>query len=99
MGAVSVISIKLMKTGIIDALDIAAICRTAHAELMIGAMIESRIAIAAAAHLVAGLGGFSYIDLDTPMLLASDPFTGGYEQHGSRYDLAQVKSGIGVARK
>jgi len=99
MGAVSVISIKLMKTGIIDALDIAAICRTAHVELMIGAMIESRIAIAAAAHLVAGLGGFSYIDLDTPMLLASDPFTGGYEQHGSHYDLAQVTSGIGIARK
>ncbi len=49
---------------------------------MIGAMMESRLATSAAAHFVAGLGGFRYIDLDTPMLLADDPFTGGCEQRG-----------------
>ncbi|HEU5377121.1 MAG TPA: dipeptide epimerase [Ktedonobacteraceae bacterium] len=99
MGAVSTINIKLMKAGLVEALDIAALCRTMHAGLMVGAMIESRLAIAAAAHLVAGLGGFSFIDLDTPMLLAEDPFTGGYEQHGGVYDLSCVKCGLGIERR
>ena len=66
---------------------------------MIGAMIESRLATSAAAHFVAGLGGFRYIDLDTPMLLAEDPFTGGYEQRGGMYDVSSVKSGLGIERK
>ena len=48
---------------------------------------------------VAGLGGFRYIDLDTPMLLADDPFTGGYEQRGGIYDVSSVKSGLGIERK
>jgi L-Ala-D/L-Glu epimerase len=99
MGAVNMVNIKLMKAGIVEALDIAALCRSMHAGLMIGAMIESRLAIAASAHLAAGLGGFAFIDLDTPMLLAEDPFTGGYEQRGSVYDLSRVKSGLGIERK
>jgi L-Ala-D/L-Glu epimerase len=99
MEAANVINIKLMKCGIVEALDIAAVCRATHTQLMIGAMIESRLAISAAAHFVAGLGGFSYIDLDTPMLLAEDPFTGGYEQRGGIYDLAGVERGLGINRK
>src|SRR5256885_11128197 len=99
MGAVNVVNIKLMKAGILGALDIAALCHVNHIGLMIGAMIESRLAIAAAAHLAAGLGGFSFIDLDTPMLLTEDPFTGGYEQRGGIYDVSSVKSGLGIERK
>jgi L-Ala-D/L-Glu epimerase len=67
--------------------------------LLIGAMMESRLATSAAAHFVAGLGGFRYIDLDTPMLLADDPFTGGYEQSSGVYDISGVKSGLGIERK
>lgn len=99
MNAVSVVNIKLMKAGIVEALDIAALCRAHHIGLMIGAMIESRLAIAAAAHLAAGLGGFSFIDLDTPMLLAEDPFTGGYEQRGAFYDVSHVTGGLGIERR
>jgi len=99
MGAVNVVNIKLMKSGFVEALDIAAVCRARHTQLMIGAMMESRLAIAAAAHFVAGLGGFRFIDLDTPMLLAEDPFTGGYEQSGGVYDLSSVTSGLGIERK
>ncbi len=99
MGAVTMVNVKLMKAGIVEALDIAALCRATHTGLMIGAMIESRLAIAAAAHLAAGLGGFSFIDLDTPMLLADDPFTGGYMQRGGVYDLSGVERGLGVERK
>src|SRR2546421_11488115 len=99
MGAVNVVNIKLMKTGIVAALDIAAICRATHTPLMIGAMMESRLAISAAAHFVAGLGGFRYIDLDTPMLLANDPFVGGYEQRGGVYDVSSVEKGLGAVRR
>lgn len=98
MGAVRGINIKLMKTGIVESLDIAALCRATQTQLMVGAMIESRLAISFAAHFVAGLGGFRYIDLDTPMLLAADPFTGGYEQKGGIYDLSGVKKGSGIVK-
>ncbi|GHO43744.1 dipeptide epimerase [Ktedonospora formicarum] len=99
MGAVNTVNIKLMKAGIVEALDIAALCRSMHVPLMIGAMIESRLAIAAAAHLAAGLGGFTFIDLDTPMLLAEDPFKGGYDQRAGTYDLSSVRSGLGIERR
>lgn len=99
MGAASAINIKLMKSGIAEALDIAAVCRAAHLELMIGAMMESRLGTAASAHFIAGLGGFAYIDLDTPMLLANDPFEGGYEQTGMVYSLAGVRAGLGVIQR
>jgi len=42
---------------------------------------------------VADLGGFRYIDLDTPMLLADDPFTGGYEQRGGHMMFRVLKAG------
>ncbi len=99
LGAVNVVNIKLMKSGFVEALDIAAVCRATHTQLMIGAMMESRLATSAAAHFVAGLGGFRFVDLDTPMLLAEDPFTGGYEQRGGIYDVSSVKSGLGIERK
>ncbi len=97
--AANVVSIKLMKTGIVEALDIAALCRASNKQLMIGAMIESRLSISAAAHFAAGLGGFLFIDLDTPMLLTEDPFNGGYEQKGGIYDLANIEGGLGITRR
>ena len=33
------------------------------------------------------------------MLLATDPFTGGYEQRGGVYDLSEVTGGLGIERK
>lgn len=99
MKAVSGINIKLMKSGFVEAMDIAALCHANNIQLMVGAMIESRLAISAAAHFVAGTGGFRFIDLDTPMLLADDPFTGGYEQKGGTYILQSVREGLGIERK
>ncbi len=96
MGAANVINIKLMKSGFAEALDIAAVCRAAHIEIMVGAMMESRLGIMASASLVAGVGGFRYIDLDTPMLLSSDPFIGGYTQRELVYTLDPVAPGMGV---
>ena len=98
-GAANVVNIKLMKSGIVEALDIAAVCRAAHIGLMVGAMIESRLAISVSAHLIAGLGGFRFVDLDTPMLLAEDPFEGGYRQSGMVYELDFSQPGHGVTIK
>jgi L-alanine-DL-glutamate epimerase-like enolase superfamily enzyme len=99
MGAANVVNIKLMKSGLVEALEIAAVCRAAHIGLMVGAMIESRLAITAAVHLVAGQGGFRFVDLDTPMLLAANPFHGGYEQSGFRYELDRSAAGHGVTER
>jgi L-alanine-DL-glutamate epimerase-like enolase superfamily enzyme len=94
--AAHAINIKLMKSTFLGALDIAAICRAAHLDLMVGAMMESRLGATAAAHFVAGQGGFHHVDLDTPMLIDGDPFVGGYDQAGDVYDLAAVTAGHGV---
>jgi L-alanine-DL-glutamate epimerase-like enolase superfamily enzyme len=95
-GAASVVNIKIMKYGIVEALQVAGVCHAAHIGLMVGAMMESRLSIATSAHLVAGLGGFRYIDLDTPMLLAEERFAGGYVQDGMTYILESAEAGHGV---
>ncbi len=96
--AAHVINIKLMKCTFLGAIDIVSICHTARVGLMIGAMMESRLATAAAAHFVCGMGGFRYVDLDTPMFIDGDPFHGGYTQTGGRYDVSGVMGGHGVER-
>ncbi len=94
--AVQVVNIKFMKGGILEAWDIAAIARSAGIGLMIGGNIESRLAMTAAAHFAAGLGGFAFVDLDTPLWFARDPMRGERLGLGGVYDLASVKAGIGV---
>jgi len=63
-----VINIKLAKCGVVQALEIAEIARANGTGLMIGGMVETRIAMGFSAHFAAGLGGFDWIDLDTPLL-------------------------------
>ncbi len=96
-GIAQVINIKLMKSGIAESLDIAAIARASGTRLMIGGMIETRLAMGMSACFAAGQGGFDFIDLDTPLFLAQDPFEGGYELTGDRIDLRPVKAGHGLA--
>jgi L-alanine-DL-glutamate epimerase-like enolase superfamily enzyme len=91
----TVLNIKLVKCGVVGALEIAAIARTAGLGLMIGGMVETRLAMGFAAHFAAGLGGFDWIDLDTPLLLAEDPVTGGYTANGPHYSLASIEAGHG----
>lgn len=70
--AVDVINIKLAKSGFLEALDIAAIATAADVDLMIGCMLESSVGANASAHLAAGLGAFTHVDLDSTALLADD---------------------------
>jgi L-alanine-DL-glutamate epimerase-like enolase superfamily enzyme len=93
--AADYINIKIMKTGVIQALDIAAFARGAGLGLMIGGMVETRIAMGCSFGIVLGLGGFDVLDLDTPLLLADDPVTGGYRYDGPRLQPWQ-ESGLGL---
>ncbi|WP_049995847.1 dipeptide epimerase [Halococcus sediminicola] len=70
--AADIINIKLGKSGLLRAADIASIAQAAGRELMIGCMLESAIGIHTSAHFVSGRGGFSYIDLDGNKLIAND---------------------------
>jgi len=94
--AAGVINIKLMKAGIVEALGIAAIAKAAGIGLMIGGMVETSLAMNVSAHFAAGLGGFGFVDLDTPMFMAEQPFAGGWVQHGGHLSLADVAAGHGV---
>lgn len=94
--AAHVINIKLMKTGVVEALEMAAIARAAGLGLMIGGMVESILAMTMSAHFAAGLGGFRFVDLDTPFFLAENPFEGGFALRGGTIDLSHITAGHGV---
>lgn len=76
--AADLINIKLMKTGgIYEALKICSIAEIYGVECMIGCMLESKIAVSAAAHLAAAKGVITRADLDGPSLCSIDPYVGG----------------------
>jgi L-alanine-DL-glutamate epimerase-like enolase superfamily enzyme len=75
--AADVINAKLGKSGPLAVADIAAIAQAADLELMVGCMLESAVGIHASAHVVAGTGAFSYVDLDGNRLLAEDVIDDG----------------------
>ncbi len=96
LGPPHVLNIKLMKSGIREALDIAAVARSSGMSLMIGGMLESTLAMTMSACFAAGQGGFEFVDLDTPLFLASSPFSGGFTLRGATLDLSALTSGHGV---
>ncbi|MCG3775738.1 MAG: Aromatic dipeptide epimerase [Nitrospira sp.] len=91
--AADYINIKIMKTGVAEAIEIASFTKASGLKLMIGGMLETRIAMGCSFSLVLGLGGFEVLDLDTPLLLVNDPVAGGYRYEGSRL---QPWSGSGL---
>ncbi|HET9953076.1 MAG TPA: dipeptide epimerase [Polyangiaceae bacterium] len=94
--AVDVINIKTMKTGIVEALDMICTARAHGLGLMIGGMVETEISMSTSACLAAGVGGFQFVDLDTPCFMAARPLEGGFRQRGSDLDLSQIELGHGV---
>jgi L-alanine-DL-glutamate epimerase-like enolase superfamily enzyme len=96
LGAPHVINVKLMKSGIAEALDIVATARAGGMSLMIGGMLESSLAMSASACFAAGLGGFEFVDLDTPLFLLDSPLRGGFELRGDVVDVSVIGAGHGV---
>lgn len=73
-GAVDGINIKLMKSGgLVEARRMVATARAFDFQVMLGCMLESGCAIAAAAHLAPSCDN---LDLDGNLLVSNDPFVG-----------------------
>jgi L-alanine-DL-glutamate epimerase-like enolase superfamily enzyme len=97
--AVDIVNLKTMKAGLVAALDAALAAKRLGVGLMIGGMVETRLSMTASACLAGGLGGFSFVDLDTPLFLAWDPFDGGYVMRGSELALGGIDAGHGIKLK
>jgi L-Ala-D/L-Glu epimerase len=95
-GAANAINLKVMKCGVAETLLMWSIARAAGLGLMIGGMVESLLAMTFSAHLAAGLGGFSDVDLDTPLFIPEHPFQGGFRQEGGRLEVGHIEAGHGV---
>lgn len=94
--AADLINIKLMKTGgIYNALKICGIAETYGVECMVGCMLESKLAVSAAAHLAAAKRIVTRADLDGPSLCRIDPFEGGPDFQENRIVMNDLP-GIGI---
>ncbi len=95
-GAADLINIKLMKTGgIYEAMKICSIAEIYRVECMIGCMLESKIAVSAAAHFAAAKGIITRADLDGPSLCSIDPYEGGPIYQGADIFMNDTP-GIGI---
>ncbi len=96
--AASAINIKFMKSGITESLKIVHLARRKGIKLMIGAMMESSLAITAAAHFAGALGCFDFIDLDTTFFLKGPLSLSPYLDSKGRFSFSgKNRPGIGVS--
>lgn len=98
-GVPCAVNLKVTKSGVVETCAMALIAKAAGLPLMIGGMVESRLAMSFSAHLAAGLGGFSFVDLDTPYFIARSPFRGGFDERQGVLTLDPVAAGHGVAEE
>ena len=95
--AVTAVNIKLTKLGFLRAREVWALARAKGIKLMMGEMVESELASCAAAQFAAGLGGFDFMDLDTPFFIKDSGLTRpSFLSRDGVYSLDRVRAGIGV---
>ena len=95
--AVAAVNIKLTKLGFLRAREVWSLARAAGIKLMMGEMLESELASAASAEFAGGLGGFDFIDLDTPFFVKDSGMKGAsFLSKDGVYSVENVKTGIGV---
>ncbi|MFO0616014.1 MAG: dipeptide epimerase [Polyangiaceae bacterium] len=94
--AATAVNIKVMKSGVIRAWEMVTIARAAGLDLMIGGMVESIVSMNFSANFAYGLGGFRFVDLDTPFFMKDTPFSGGFTVNEGRISLAKKVAGAGV---
>ncbi len=89
------INIKLMKCGgLRHALKMIHVARVHNLSIMLGCMIESSLAITAAAHLTPLV---DYADLDGNLLIENDPYVGVRVEHGKL--ILPDETGLGVTAR
>ncbi|MEE2789861.1 MAG: dipeptide epimerase [Myxococcota bacterium] len=97
--ACEVDKVQRAKTALAEVFKIIEFARRFNVRLMIGAMVESRVGLATAAHIAAGCPAFEYVDLDTAYLMESDPIVGGPTSHGPNYIFNDDEFGHGARLK
>jgi L-alanine-DL-glutamate epimerase-like enolase superfamily enzyme len=95
VNAADCINLKIMKTGLSETIAIARAAKTAGLALMIGGMMESRLAMSFSWSLVLATGWITHLDLDTPLLMAHDPLEGGYAYRGPMLTVWE-EPGVGI---
>ncbi|WP_438433144.1 dipeptide epimerase [Gorillibacterium sp. sgz500922] len=94
--AADLINIKLMKAGgIYKAQIINHLAEECGVECMVGSMIESRIAVTAAAHLAAAKKNITRFDFDAPLMLLNDTVEGGVQYRGREMTFPAAP-GLGI---
>lgn len=94
-GCVDAVNLKLMKSnGITTVCKMIHVARAHHLKIMLGCMIESSLAITAAAHLSPLV---DYADLDGHLLVDNDPFTGVTVNEGKL--ILPDAPGLGVVKR
>ncbi len=94
-GAYDGINVKLMKAGgIQEAVRMIHVARALGLKVMLGCMIESSVAVSAAAHLSPLV---DYADLDGNLLISNDPFVGVTVERGKL--ILSDRSGLGVSER
>jgi len=89
------INIKLMKAGgIQEAVRMIHVARALGLKVMLGCMIETSVALSAAAHLTPLV---DYADLDGNLLISNDPFSGVAVEHGRL--ILNDRPGLGVSER
>lgn len=89
-------NIKLMKAGgIANSLKISHVAEGANIRAMVGCMLETRLALTAAAHLMAARKNIIFADLDGNTSHTLDPITGGMEVRGGSITLPE-SPGLGA---
>lgn len=84
-------NIKVMKAGgLLNSIRIAHIADAANIRCMVGCMFESRLALTAAAHVVASQANIVYADLDGNTEHAIDPITGGITVNAGTLTLPET---------
>ncbi|MBP7053564.1 MAG: dipeptide epimerase [Phycisphaerae bacterium] len=94
-GAYDGINIKLMKSGgVQEAIRMIYVARAMGLKIMLGCMIESSVAISAAAHLSPMV---DWADLDGNLLISNDPFTGVTVERGKL--VLNDRPGLGIRER
>lgn len=98
-GAADVVNFKLTKSGVTRVLAMISEARRLGFGLMLGGMVETRLAMTFSACIAGGLGGFEELDLDTPLFMKDDLLEGGFAQRGPALDVSGISHGHGVTRR
>lgn len=80
--AADYVNVKITKSGLLEGILMATVAQAAGLQVMLGGMMETRVAMGCSYGLAMGIGGCPVLDLDTPLLLGEDPIDGGYTYDG-----------------